>query len=132
MIRILVTGSRDWSSWTAVDHALSTARWKLTEDGALTVVHGDCPTGADHFAKLWTQMTSGVSEETHRADWDRHGKAAGPIRNQHMVDRGADLCIAFLLPQSRGTRDCMRRARTAGIPIMIGGEVSMINNKEQP
>src|SRR5690606_30354012 len=49
------------------------------------------------------------------ADWRRHGRAAGPIRNQEMADAGADLCIAF--PGGRGTADMVRRARAAGIPV---------------
>lgn len=123
MIRILVTGSRHWTSRTAVDHALSTARYDLAGGGPITVVHGDCPAGADLFASLWARKVAGIDEEAHPADWDTHGRAAGPIRNQQMVDAGADVCIAFLMPDSRGTRDCMRRAHAAGIPVRIGGEV---------
>ena len=35
-----------------------------------------------------------------------------------MVDLGADVCLAFPLGESRGTRDCMRRASEAGIPVI--------------
>lgn len=122
--RILVTGSRNWTSWTAVDHALTRARWDLAAGGPVTVVHGACPTGADFLAGSWAGSVAGVTEEAHPADWNTHGKAAGPIRNQEMVDAGADVCIAFLMGDSRGTRDCMRRARAAGIPVLIGGEVT--------
>jgi hypothetical protein len=118
-VRVLVTGSRHWTSGTAVDDALLRAKIDLVgDDGCLTVVHGDCPTGADAFAKLWASGISGVSDEPHPADWAAHGRAAGPIRNQEMVDLGAAVCLAFPMPQSRGTRDCMRRARAAGIPVV--------------
>ena len=57
--------------------------------------------------------------ETHPADWSTHGRAAGPIRNQQMVDRGADICLAFPTSSSIGTWDCVRRAKAAGIPVEI-------------
>jgi hypothetical protein len=44
------------------------------------------------------------------------GKAAGPIRNQRMIDEGKpDLVIAF--PGGRGTADMVSRAKKAGIPV---------------
>jgi hypothetical protein len=51
------------------------------------------------------------------ADWDKHGKAAGPIRNQQMVDKEPSYMIAF--PGGSGTRDCARRADEAGIQVFI-------------
>lgn len=56
------------------------------------------------------------------ADWTALGKAAGPIRNQAMVDKGADLCIGIVTTiESVGTRDCLQRAHLAGIPTLIIG-----------
>lgn len=43
---------------------------------------------------------------------------AGPRRNQHMVDLGANMCVALPLGPSGGTRDCMRRAEAAHIPVL--------------
>lgn len=54
------------------------------------------------------------------ADWEQFGKAAGPIRNQAMVDKGADLCIGIITSiESVGTRDCLERARIAEIPTLV-------------
>lgn len=50
------------------------------------------------------------------ADWKKHGKAAGPIRNQSMLtEHKPDLVIAFPLGESKGTRDMIRKAKAAGI-----------------
>jgi hypothetical protein len=57
--------------------------------------------------------------EAHRADWSKHLRAAGVIRNQEMVDAGADVCFAFPTGEAKGTRDCIRRAEKAGIPVTI-------------
>lgn len=51
------------------------------------------------------------------ANWDRDGKAAGPIRNQQMLVEGKpDLVIAF--PGGRGTADMVRRAKAAGVEVI--------------
>ena len=110
MRRILVTGSRDWT-----DRELLERHLLLQSAGKGTVlVHGACPTGADRLADEITYSWPWTVER-HPAEWYMHGKAAGPLRNQAMVDLGADVCIAFLLPGSRGTVDCAARAEAAGI-----------------
>ncbi len=111
--RILITGSRDWVDEKAIDDALRAAFY---EYGVATLVSGGCPTGADAIAeRIWEAHAFPV--ERHPADWDAHGKAAGPRRNQEMVDLGADICIAFPLPDSRGTVDCAKKAKAAGIRV---------------
>jgi YspA, cpYpsA-related SLOG family len=128
-MRILVTGSRHWSDYERVSFGLATAietlMAKFPEDKTITLIHGAAP-GADSLAdnfmfrsrKFLAQKGYTVVIDPHPADWDKHGKAAGPIRNQEMVDLGADICVAFVAPDSRGTVDCMKRARAAGIEIL--------------
>lgn len=123
--RAIVTGSRIYPNEADVWDALSmVVAERLGPGDTLTVVHGDCPTGADRFAHNWcaaqdamTYTSYRVVEERYPADWDRHGKAAGPIRNQEMVDLGADLVLAFVFGPSRGTHHCIAAAERAGIPI---------------
>lgn len=115
-MRILVTGSRDWTDWRALTDALiETGGSTMNPD--VTVVHGGAR-GADMMADEIAE-TRGWLREPHPADWGRYGKAAGPIRNQEMVDAGADVCLAFYLPglPCKGTSDCDRRAVKAGIPV---------------
>ena len=115
--RLLIAGSRDWSDRESIRSAMLEALWEAGPR-PVRVVHGGCPTGADAIAADIASRY-GCEVESHPADWGKHGKAAGPIRNQEMVGAGADLCLAFMLPESRGTRDCVRRARAAGIPVLV-------------
>lgn len=113
-MRVLVTGSRNLPDKRIVAEALV----DLADSwGEIVVVHGDCPTGADRIASEVARSDYRMTEEAHPADWKKHGRAAGPIRNQKMVDLGADRCLAFLYGDSRGTRDCARRAEEAGIYV---------------
>lgn len=118
MFTVIVTGSRDLLDgmrvWDELDN-LRRENW-----GAFFVRHGDCPTGADRFASIWTEFPdSGVYEIPCPANWDLHGKAAGPIRNREMAQAGADLCLAFPLGQSRGTWNCVNECKKAGIPVKV-------------
>lgn len=112
-MKVIVTGSRHWRSRQTVFDVLDRV-------GPRMVVVGDCPTGADRWAREWCEEhdTPGVVFE---ADWGRWGRRAGPVRNQHMVEthRDADVCLVFLRTDgpSKGTRDCARRARRAGVRV---------------
>lgn len=122
-MRILVTGSRSWIDVETIRAALVVAWSQHPEMGndptpRPTLVSGACPTGADAIAERLA-ATMHWPIEKHPAEWSIHGKAAGPIRNQLMVNLGADLCLAFPLPESRGTHDCIRRAQASGIPTRI-------------
>jgi hypothetical protein len=113
-MRILITGSRDWANWNLLNNTLN----EYANEHDIVIVHGDCPTGADAMAQRWASNQK-VQVERYPANWKRYGRSAGPIRNQEMVDLGADICIAFPLPQSRGTIHCMNAARKAGIPVRV-------------
>jgi hypothetical protein len=116
MRRILVTGSRGFADRLAVETTLrNTLRDPRTGD---VVVHGACPNSPDNYAAAWCAVRD-IAQERHPADWQAHGKAAGFIRNQEMVDAGADLCLAFWDGESRGTLDCITRAVKAGIVVRI-------------
>ncbi|MGW2113719.1 SLOG family protein [Streptomyces zhihengii] len=120
--RVLVTGSRDWPTPDLVWGALNDVRDEaLTTDRHLILVHGACPRGADAHAHQWattaTQFVNGITEEQHPADWSLHRRAAGFIRNAHMVNLGADVLLAFIKDQSRGATHTTRLAHAAGIPV---------------
>lgn len=81
----------------------------------LVIVHGGAR-GADSIADRWAKRNH-ISVKPHPADWDRFQKAAGPIRNQEMLDEEKpDLVIAF--PGGRGTADMVSRARRSGVKII--------------
>lgn len=110
--RVLITGARDWKDTHTIHQALY-----LELDQYLTVVHGDCKEGADRLADIWSEFHADrVTVERHPAKWETYGPAAGPIRNNHMVSLGADICLAFITPSSKGTRQCVAAAEAAGIP----------------
>lgn len=114
--RVLVTGGRAYPDCEAVFARLATCRESAARNGLkLIVIHGDCPTGADHWVALWCRR-EGVEERRFPAQWDLHGRSAGPRRNQQMLNEGQpDMVLA--LPGGRGTADMVRRARAANVLV---------------
>jgi hypothetical protein len=111
--RILITGSRTWTDENAIRDAMNEAA-RGNKAGAITVVHGACPRGADSIAdRIATR--AGAKVERHPADWDTFGRSAGFKRNTKMVDLGADVCLAFIRAGSRGATHTANLAEKAGI-----------------
>lgn len=133
-LRILITGSRHWRDAQMIFNAIFdylNDGWahKITGPHDVTIVQGgqvseDRKTGekwgADYLADQ-IALAVGFERDPLPADW-RTGKLAGFRRNQTMVDKGASVCLAFPLGKSPGTRDCMRRAALAGIPVINCGD----------
>ena len=109
--RILITGSRNWENYGLVQYVLTDL---YAKNPSAVLVSGNCPSGADAMCeRMWCSL--GGKVERHPADWSL-GRKAGPLRNQQMVDLGADLCVAFRRGDSRGTTHCANAATLAGIP----------------
>ena len=114
-------------------------------DRPLLIVHG-AANGADRLSGLLAQR-SGVPTEEWPALWRREDGSirggydraealrvrstyspgtgyysmAGPERNRAMVEAGADECLAFMATGAKnsGTKDCVKVASAAGIPVTI-------------
>lgn len=116
-MRVLVCGSRNWTDRQRIADLLEA----LPAPASVTIVHGGAR-GADRIAGEEAQRL-GMRVEIHPADWERYGRAAGPIRNREMAESGVDACIAFLQETpdapSRGTRNMIEQARKSGIPVEI-------------
>lgn len=105
MMRVLVCGGRDFSDAAMIDRTLS--RMNI---GVL--IHGDAR-GADRLSGKWA-VEHGVTVLAYPADWEKHGKRAGPIRNALMLRLGQpEVVVAF--PGGKGTRNMIEQARGAGI-----------------
>ena len=127
--RLLITGSRMWSNWDVIFHALA-AEWVSYPPGSITLVSGNCPPrrdnkntpGADYICE-WYWENWGGPVERYPASWKVNGvvsKAAGFERNTFMTGLpGVYKCLAFQLDGSGGTQHCMDEARDRDVPVNI-------------
>lgn len=122
-IRVLVCGDRNWQDEDIIDIVISglAAEW----DRGVEVIHGACR-GADALAAESAELSrdSGkpVVVKPFPADWAKHGRKAGPIRNEQMLKEGRpNLVIAFHddVLASKGTKDMLERAKRAGVPAIV-------------
>lgn len=113
-MRILVTGSRDWTDAARIREEFEQL---AANHSNIEMCHGGAG-GADALAAREAYLL-GWPIKVFPADWRHLGKRAGVVRNQQMLDEfRPDLVLAFPLPQSIGTIDMMRRAEKAGVPIL--------------
>jgi hypothetical protein len=119
--RILVTGPREWDDEETIRGALRPYIDALSvRADEPTIVHGDCR-GADRLA-AYVALDLGFWVESHPADWAKHGKRAGILRNLQMLDTGPDVVIAFRLNGSRGTTHMIEAAKARGVPVVVFGD----------
>ena len=111
-MKILVCGGRDYIDWLHLYRVLDEAN----HDGNIEICHGGAR-GADALAGIWAR-SRGVECKVYHADWQKHGKSAGHIRNKQMLeDFKPDAVIAF--PGGAGTKNMIRLAQKAGVTVWI-------------
>lgn len=129
-MKIIFCGSRDWTDKDKIKRVLTVLRDNLQpftviegENGERDSIRSRAFRGADLIARDMAEEL-GISVEPHPADWDRYGRAAGPIRNKEMLNAGAHAIVAFHddLTKSRGTRNMLDQAYAAGLAVWISTE----------
>ena len=109
-MKTIIAGSREITDYNIVEKAIKDSGFEIT-----TVISGRCR-GPDTFGERWAEK-NGIPVDPHPY-LGEFGRAGGPIRNQQMVDV-ADALIAVRVPTSRGTNDCIDRAKKKGLKIYV-------------
>lgn len=107
--RLLICGGRDYRLGSYVADILTLlAPIEIAEGGAR---------GADRWAQEWARQAS-VPCRTFMANWELHGRAAGPIRNRQMFDQfKPDGIVAF--PGGPGTADMVDVGLESGLVWIV-------------
>lgn len=102
-MKIAVIGSR---TATTKHYEELTARLELLNP---TEIISGGANGADTLAERYA-LETGTKLTTYLPDWNKHGKAAGPIRNQDIIN-AAEMVIAIWDGKSSGTADSLKKAK---------------------
>jgi hypothetical protein len=102
---VAIVGSRNFSDLELVRKFVEDL-----DDGTIIVTGG--ARGVDQAAEA-TALEYGLTVQVIKPDWERHGKAAGPIRNEQIVKVSEEV-VAFWDGKSRGTKYTIDKARKAG------------------
>ena len=112
-MRLIIAGSREKKD---KEYVLSSITSLMQGMQVSEVVSGGCR-GVDQFGEEWAQER-GIPVRRFLPDWEKHGKAAGPIRNREMAEYG-DYLIAFWDGQSKGTRSMINEAKKNCLSIHV-------------
>ena len=89
-LKVLVCGGRDFNDAMTLGSWLGGIHKK---QGIGLLIHGGAR-GADFMAGKFAEWAR-IPVKEYPADWQKHGRAAGPIRNQQMLDEGKpDLVVS--------------------------------------
>lgn len=112
-MRCIIAGSREGFTVGDVERAVEQSGWA---DEITTVLSGGAR-GVDRDGEEWARLNSKILV-IHPADWNRHGKRAGPIRNAQMAQE-ADALIALWDGVSPGTQSMIAIARQRGLRVFV-------------
>ena len=122
MTRMIIAGSREFNDYEEmVTDIYDLHICPLDEDDYLEIVSGHAP-GADTLGEQLAEV-EGYPLKIFPAEWDKYGKAAGPIRNEQMAKYAAEadrgILVAFPMGKSRGTRNMIKIARRYGLEVHV-------------
>lgn len=116
-MKIIIAGSRKGFTQGIVDAVMKQAikQWDIRAQD-ITVVSG-CALGVDTYGIRWAEER-GLPVMRYPADWDRHGKSAGILRNIQMA-AVADALVALWDGESPGTRHMVQEADKRGLRVYV-------------
>lgn len=121
-MRVLICGDRDWNDYWGIRMVINgLVQQTVSKKQTLVVIHG-AARGADLIAGEIALSIEGVKVEEYPAQWKKHGKKAGPLRNVQMLQEGKpELVIAFHddLARSRGTLHMLTIAAKQGLDCYV-------------
>lgn len=110
-MKTAVIGSRTFDNYQQLKAVLDNLSEKPTE-----IISGGAK-GADALAERYAKENS-LPLKVIPANWERHGKAAGPIRNLLIIEASEQI-IAMWDGQSKGTEHTIKTARQLNRPTKV-------------
>ena len=114
-VKVGIVGSRSITFSEYVFSVLDFYLSRLLEENEVVIVSGGA-VGIDSLGAQWAELRK-LKTEIYLPDWQTHGKKAGFLRNQQIIDN-SDYLIA-ITTGSNGTADSIKRAVKKNIPIKI-------------
>lgn len=108
-MKVIVAGTRTFDDYTLVEKAIEVQGWEISE-----VVCGGAR-GVDTLGAQWAG-NHGIPVKHFPADWDTHGKSAGPIRNEQMA-KYADALVLVWDGESKESANMKKNAEKYNLPI---------------
>jgi hypothetical protein len=112
-MKVIIAGGREFMNYGLLK---TKCDYLLKNKTEVEIVSGKAK-GADSLGELYAKENNYPIHEF-PANWNMHGNAAGPIRNQEMGNF-ADVLIAFWNGESKGTKHMIDYMRFLNKPVKI-------------
>ena len=112
-MKIIIAGSREIFDYELLKKFMK----KICDQYEITQVISGNAKGMDKCGEYWA-VEHGIPIVDMPADWDKHGKAAGPIRNAEML-KISDLILVIKKTESRGSSHMASIAKASGKPTFV-------------
>ena len=110
-MKVIIAGPRYVTDFGIVKQAIEASGFNITQ-----VVSGGAR-GVDTLGEIWARA-NGIKFVRFPADWNKHGKSAGPIRNQEMA-KYADALVVIIFPNSKGSTNMFHVGNRNGLKIYM-------------
>ncbi len=111
-LAVIVCGGRDYNDYSNL--------CKLLDEVAPTfIIHGGA-NGADSLAGQYASQNN-IPCKVFKAEWDKHGKGAGPIRNAKMLNSLLSMNIdkaVVAFPGGKGTANMISLAEDFNVKVI--------------
>jgi hypothetical protein len=117
--RLIIAGGREFEDYDLLEREVRSFLMldlKISSRNNLEIVSGRAR-GADALGEKFAHKYR-VPIKAFPADWNKHGTAAGPIRNGEMAAY-ATACIVFHNGTSRGSADMIQQAKKRGLIVKV-------------
>jgi hypothetical protein len=114
--KVIIAGSRKLpagTDWRTVHTMIDC----MAEGIDISEVVCGCAIGVDDIGRRWAE-DHGITVVEFPANWDLHGRSAGPIRNRLMADY-ADSLIAVWDGESKGTQNMIDTMKKLGKTVKM-------------
>jgi len=114
-VRLAIIGSRDFTDFEFMETEVKNSFTNLRD---IDIIVSGGARGADRLAERFAEKYE-IPTLIFKADWDRHGKKAGYLRNVDIV-KNADYVMAFWDGYSKGTKHSIELAQNVfGVPVKV-------------
>ena len=123
-MKTIVAGCGDFRDYDLLKKRMDEFR----KDHEVTQIVSGGASGVDYYGEKYAQEND-IPIQYFPADWIKHGKAAGPIRNREMAEYGDQLFVVWD-GKSKGTKnmiDEMNKRKKPVFMVWIGGPIEAQN-----
>lgn len=116
LFKLVVAGTRTFDDYLFLREKMDAALVNISKSHNILIINGAAQ-GADHLSTIYAEY-KGYEVKRYPAEWEKHGRAAGPIRNAAMAKQ-ADAAIVFWDGVSPGTASMIKEMEKLEKPCKV-------------